>query len=361
MKILFFIDNLGYGGKERRLLELLKGLSNNSNFELHLVLVKNEVVYKEIYQTKVNIHLAVRENLKKDPRVFIKFYKIVKLIKPDLIHVWGNLEAIYALPAKLLLNIPMINSQIANAYDHFPKVLNHKLSFPFSDLIIANSNAGLKAYNAPLHKSKVIYNGFDFKRLEKMRDKNEILENLGIKTLFVAGMVASFAARKDYTTFMKAINLVIEQNTDISFLCIGDGDFMPYQNLLDIGSTEHVIFLGHQQDVESIMNICDLGILTTFTEGISNSILEFMALGKPVIVAGGGGCVELVTDNVNGFILKSGDYIELANRILFLMSNLNTLGSFGIESKKIVENKFSMDKMTANFECEYENLLSKSN
>lgn len=358
MKILFFIDNLGYGGKERRLLELLKGLSKNKNIQLDLVLAKKEIVYKEIFDIKVKIHFATRENFKKDPKVFIKFFRLVKSIEPDIIHVWGNLEAIYSLPAKLILKIPMINSQIANAYDHFPILLNHKLTFPWSDLIIANSYAGLKAYDAPEYKSKVIYNGFDFKRLDKLKDKSELSNTIGLKTSFVAGMVASFAERKDYTTFMKAINVVIDQNPDISFLCIGDGDYKPYQNMLNERSVEHVLFFGHQQDVESIMNICDMGILATYTEGISNSILEFMALGKPVIVAGGGGCVELVEHKVNGFVLKSGDYTGIAESILFLMSNTIELTSYGLESKKIVNNKFSMEKMIESFKHEYENLLT---
>jgi glycosyltransferase involved in cell wall biosynthesis len=358
MRLLFFIDNLGYGGKERRLLELLKGLSKNTNIQLDLVLAKNEIVYNEIFDIKVKIHFATRKNFKKDPRVFIKFFRLVKRIKPDIIHVWGNLEAIYSLPTKLLLNIPMINSQIANAYDHFPRLLNHNLTFPWSNLIIANSYAGLEAYNAPEHKSKVIYNGFDFKRLDKLKEKNELSKTIGVKTSFVAGMVASFAERKDYTTFMKAINMVIDQNPDISFLCIGDGDYKPYQNMLDKKSAEHVLFFEHQQDVESIMNICDIGVLATYTEGISNSILEFMALGKPVIVAGGGGCVELVENKVNGFVLESGDYTGIAERILFFMNNSIELTLYGIESKKIVNNKFSMEKMIESFKNEYERLLT---
>ena len=150
MKILFFIESLRPGGKERRLVELIKNLLKDSNVKCELVLTKKEIHYKEIFKTGIKIHFIVRKYFKKDPRLFFMFYNITKQYQPDIIHVWGNLVAIYAIPAKLLLRIPIINNQIADAPIKISKgLLSHKLTFLFSDRIIANSISGLISYSAP--------------------------------------------------------------------------------------------------------------------------------------------------------------------------------------------------------------------
>ena len=171
MRILYFIDGLGPGGKERRLVELIRELSKDSKFQLELAVTKKEIHYKDVYASNIKIHYIERKGLKKDPRVFYAFYKIAQKFKPDIIHVWSNLVAVYAIPTKIILNIPMVNNQITNStIQRGSSLLNHRLTFPFSDRIIANTHAGLEAYNAPNKQSLVIYNGFDFKRIENLED-----------------------------------------------------------------------------------------------------------------------------------------------------------------------------------------------
>lgn len=329
--------------------------------QLHLVLATDQIVYKEIFDTKVQIHYALRKGLKKDPRVFFKFFRIVKTIKPDLIHVWGNIEAIYSLPAKLYFSIPLINSQIANTLtESFHPILNHKLSFPFADRIIGNSEAGLRSYEAPVKRSRVIYNGFDFQRIGNLSDPNIIRKGLGFEGAIVAGMVASFAQRKDYDSLMSAINELVDLDEDLRFLCVGDGSFEKFRSLLTEKGKERTVFLGHQDDVESLMRVCDIGVLATKTEGIPNSILEFMALEKPVVVAGGGGCVELVDDGVNGFLLESGDVQGLVRCIMDLKNDKSKRLDFGLASRRIVEQKFSIRQMIDEYIKEYELLMQKN-
>ncbi len=358
MKILYFIESLRSGGKERRLVELIKGLSTDPNFDIEIVLTKDDIHYKDILSTNIKIHYIIRKGLKKDPRVFYKFYKIAKNFKPDIIHVWGNLVAIYAIPAKVLLKIPMVNNQITGAPLKVSKgILSHKLSFPFSDRIIANSFAGLKAYNAPNNKSLVIYNGFDFNRNLKLKDKNFIRNKFNITTKFVVAMVASFSNKKDYETYIKAANKVIEKVIDVTFLCIGSGDIENYKSMVEKKNIDRILFLGKKDDVESIMNICDIGVLTTYTEGISNALLEFMSLKKPIVITGAGGCQELIEHNVNGYLFEIGSFNQLHESISELLSSQELLNSFGNRSHQIVKNKFNMLQMLTKFKELYIELI----
>lgn len=362
MKILFFIEDLGPGGKQRRLVELIKGLSNKPNIEMELVLIKENIHYKDILLTDIKIHYTKRNLLKKDPKVFIQFYKIAKRCKPDIINVWGNMSAIYAIPAKVLLNIPMINNQIADAgMKNSNSILNYKLTFPFSDKIISNSQAGLKAYNAPVNKSLVIRNGFDFNRIKTIEDKDKIRKKFNIKTKHIVGMAASYMDRKDYTTYIKAAKEVLKQTDEITFICVGDGDYSKYEQLIEPENKDKILLLGWQQDVESIVNIFDIGVLSTFTEGISNAILEYMALSKPVIATDGGGTKELIMHGVTGFLIDEKSHNQLTNKILYFIKNENDRINFGKMGRHRIEKEFSIEKMITKFSNTYEEVITKRN
>lgn len=345
MKILFFIESLGAGGKERRLVELVKNLSKHGDYEMEIVLTKDKLHYQDILEYNVKIHYIVRKGLKKDPRLFYKFYKIAKKFKPDVIHVWGNLVAFYAIPAKLLLNIPMINNQIADTPTYISNsLMGPRTTLKYSDLILANSLAGLEAYDASMYKTKVIYNGFDYNRIKALEESSVIKDRLGITTDKVIVMVASYSEKKDYNTFIEMAKDVIKTRKDVTFVGVGGGNREKYEKDV-IGLENRIKLLGSQSQVESIMNIAEVGVLCTYTEGISNALLEFMALGKPVVVTGGGGCAELVEHNVNGFLFEASDKENLTKAIIELLNNPELVEKQGKRSKQIVAEKFGIDKM----------------
>jgi len=358
LKILFYIESLRSGGKERRLVELIKGLKKYPNIEMELVLTKEEIHYTDIFDTGIKIHYTIRKGLKKDPRLFWKFYKIAREFRPDIIHVWGNMVAVYAIPTKLILKIPMVNNQITDAPLKVSKgLLGHRLTFLFTDNIIANSFAGIKVYNAPDNKSFVIYNGFDFDRISRLENKGVIKKRIKISTPFIVGMVASFSELKDYKTYLQSANVILENRNDITFLCIGSGDDSDYRKMITEKKKDKVLFLGRQEDVLSIMNICDVGVLTSYTEGISNSLMEFMALGKPVIYTGAGGTGELIQQGETGFLINTQNVRGLISKILFFIKHSESKIEIGNHARRVIKNKFGIDKMIESFYNRYLEML----
>lgn len=362
MKILFFIESLRAGGKERRILELLKGLKRHDDIQLEIVLTRKEIHYEEFFDLNIPLHIIERKFLKKDPRLFFKFYHLASKIKPDIIHVWGNMVAVYALPAVWNLGIPLLNNQITDATPN-QKPLGKSLTFKTSARIIANTEAGLVAYKAPREKSGVIYNGFNFNRLDSLRPKDDVRKDFDIKTRYVVGMVATLSPYKDYTTYIRAAQRILEKRNDVSFLCIGEGDATSLRNGVHEKNKDHILFLGKQSRVESIMNICDIGVLVTdvrnHAEGISNALLEFMALGKPVIATNFGGSVELVQNEKTGYLIDAFSDQQLAEAIDRLLSDENLRRKMGADSRTRIENTFSIDQMVSAFYQEYQNLFQK--
>lgn len=350
MKILFFIESLRSGGKERRLVELLFGLREYPEIECELVLTRSQIHYKEIHKLNIPIHIIERKNFQKDPRLFSMFFKITKKLKPDIIHVWGNLAAIYAIPTKIFLRIPMINNQIADAPSVLPnRILSYKLTFPFSDVLISNSKAGLLAYKPPKEKSIVIYNGFDFSRLNNLKDTKEIREKFNISSNFIVGMVANFSVRKDYRSYINAALIVLQKIEDVTFLCVGSGDKSDYMKIVPEKFKEKILFIEAQEDVLSLMNVCDIGVLATYTEGISNAIMEFMALAKPVVATDGGGTKELISDKITGYLVSRESEIELAEKIEKLLNDKKLCDDMGQNGKIRIYEKFGIDSMINNF------------
>ncbi|HIJ02006.1 TPA: hypothetical protein HA363_05095 [Candidatus Woesearchaeota archaeon] len=164
-------------------MELLAYLKKNTNCNLLLVLTKDIVNYSKFFELQIPYIVIQRKYWKKDPSLFFKFYKIAKAFKPDIIHTWSPMVSFYSIPTKVLLRIPMLNYQIQTAREKkIQKIDNYKINYFFSDLIVANSIAGLNAFKTPPKKSKVVYNGFVFDRIQNIAEPKIIKEKLNIDT-----------------------------------------------------------------------------------------------------------------------------------------------------------------------------------
>lgn len=360
MRILFFIEAFGFGGKERRLMELIYYLKQHTDFELAMVLTEERVHFDMIHKLGVQIQVIKRKDLKRDPRVFKEFYKFCLLFKPDIIHTWGFMTTFYAIPAKLGLGIPLISSMITVARSEFPRISLNNLFFniscTFSDAIISNSKAGLEAFNVKSRKAKVIYNGVRLERFQQAFNSKEIRDSLGIKTTFIVVMVATFSRFKDYDLFLNVAREINKSRKDITFLGVGGGpDLIRIKNRIDNENIENVVLTGRRSDVEQIIAASDIGILCTFSEGISNSIIEYMALGKPVIVTDlKGGSKELVINGETGFCTER-DIHKVVDLINKLIEDQYLRNSMGKKGKERIMGFFSIKRMGEEFVDLYRN------
>ena len=347
MKVLYVIDGLGSGGKERRLVELIKGL--HMQMEVELVLLKPDIHYQEIESLNVRIHWWKR-NLKQDHNILRKFIKLVNSFQPDIVHSWDNIASFHFGPICKVKGIPFINSMITTAFSLDTLKYCSKrfaatvISYPFSDVILSNSRAGLITFRAPANKSKVIYNGFDMERLNVKRSEAEIRNEFNIVTDKVVGMTASFSDRKDYQSFVIAAQTILLRRKDVTFIAIGEGPRLSLiKDMIKEENYKFFRFLGRQKDVESIVNIFSVGVLSTLTEGISNSIMEYMALSKPVVATDAGGNNELVVNQETGYLINNRQ--QLAEKISFLLDAPSESQRMGEKGRERIKEHFSITKM----------------
>ena len=126
----------------------------------------------------------------------------------------------------------------------------------------------------------------------------------------------------------------------------------------ELGIDSKVHFVGSQEDVPSFLEIIDVGVNCSAQEGLSNAIMEYMAAGLPCVVSGAGGNDELIENEKNGFIFRLDNYYELSTKILTLIENDKLREQFKFNSKKKVQQLFSLEKMIENYENYYREFVN---
>lgn len=367
MRILFFLESLQGGGKERRAAELISYLNEQrGEYEIELILTEDDIHYEDVIKTGIRITILKRKGFKYDPRIFLGFYKICRRFRPDLIHTWGKMATFYAIPAKSILGIPIVSNLIADTikgYGRFSKyALLLKTNVFFSDVVLANSRAGLDTYRVDPSKSRVIYNGVRLSRFNADFDNSGLRENLGIRTKFVVVMVATFSEFKDYDLFVDTARETGRRRNDVTFVAVGDGpELTRIKARLKNENVNNVILAGRLKNVEQIVSAADIGLLCTKSEGFSNSIIEYMALGKPVIASDvHGGSKELIKDGVTGYCTPR-DPIIIADLTDKLLNDQSLRLSMGRKGKERIEMNFSIDRMGEEFRSLYNEVLALKN
>jgi glycosyltransferase involved in cell wall biosynthesis len=239
--------------------------------------------------------------------------------------------------------------------------------YKLAHAIVANSGAvrdGLVQEGVNPRAIEIIYNGLDLSRVVPRRlSREELLFALGLPAgrRWVTIVANLRHAVKDHPTFLRAAQRVHQRFPDAAFAIAGEGELLPemrdYASSLGLGDAVH--FLGRCQNVADLLAISDVCALSSQWEGFSNSLLEYMAAGKPVVATLCGGTPEAVADGETGYLVPVQDYPAMADRIASLLSNPDKGRAMGERGRQIVEQKFSCGAQLQNTEEVYARLLSR--
>ncbi len=347
MKVLFLTDGLACGGKERQLVELATGLVGAGRLgreDVAVVSMSARGHYdQQLEKEGISIHRIIR-HLRWDPSVPFKLGELLRDFRPNILHSFNLMTTIYAGFTCKPPGCKLIDGCIRNAFplQNLKEKILHRLSFFMADVVCANSKAGLEAKQAPTRKSTVLYNGFDFCRVEHLRSSKEVRDELGLTTGPVVGMVARFSRFKDWDTFFEAARLVRILRPDVTFVAVGDGElFEQYRS--KYANDAGIVFPGERNDVEDIQQVFNIGVLCSYIEGFPNAVLEYMGLEKPVVVTDGGGVRELVVNGETGFVVPPQDPRALVDKLIDLLTHPDDAKAMGEAGRRRIQEHFSMD------------------
>lgn len=369
VRILFFIGSLRSGGKERRMIELLTYLNGKGKYELLVVVTHDEIHYQNFFELDIPYVVLKKKLRQNDPTLPLQFYRVCSRFQPHIIHAWGRMQSFYTLPAVIAQGVPLVNSQITAAPPNlkrwsFSSIID-RLNFRFSKIILSNSKAGIDTYNPPPGKSRVVYNGINMQRFASLPSVDHIKMKYGIATPYTVIMSASFTPHKDYNTFYRIAEQITKMRNDVSFIGVGgigrdDSELRRMQSLSS--RNPRILFPGRINDVEALVNACSIGVLFSnkqvHGEGISNSIMEYMSLAKPVVANDAGGTKEIVHHQKNGYLISNQPEEEIVALITGLINDQEKREAFGRASKEIIEETFSLESMGKAFEQVYKEAIA---
>ena len=369
IRILFVIDSLGYGGAERQLVELIKGLDKHK-YQVHVVaLIEKPAGYADLLApNSVNISYFCR-SYKAD--LIGPVFQLIRYINRhhiNLVHTFMNMGSLFGCLAAKATRTPVICSAIRDAKDVSSRAKYLKLLLAFlADRYVANSLAGFTNRNMRIRRHyRVIYNGIDFSRFSEPDCGTQARKRqFGLERYDnLIGMVASLSVNKDHETLLRAAPLVLKKHPRTVFLFIGDGDKRAQLEKLarSYGILEHVLFTGYRSDVDRIypmLRLCVLLTNTNILDGIPNTLLEAMANGIPVVASAGGGTLELVKDGYNGILVPPKDPARTADAVNDLLSDGRFCKRVARRGKWHVHEFFGLEKYVGEYERNYEEVLNK--
>ncbi len=375
--IAHIIYRLDVGGLENGLVNIINGLPEDE-FRHVIICLKDFTDFRQRIHRKDVECIALNRKDGKDFRVYLRLWRILRQLRPSIVHT-RNLPALDMVVPAFLAGVPVrIHSEHGrdvidvDGSNKKYKVLRRCLS-PFIKKFIALS-ADLTDWLAKdvgirEDKIKQICNGVDTKKFypsdvatltSKTSDECFFKED----NLIVIGTVGRMEIIKDTLNLVRAfIDLVRRDETyssNIRLLLVGDGSLMPEVNkqLVSEGLSSQACLPGSRDDVASILKSIDVFVLPSLGEGISNTILEAMATGLPIVATDVGGNSELVKHGNNGLIVPAADSHSLANAIEIILQDKKKLISMGQESRVLINQHYSIEKMIDSYHDLYSELCN---
>lgn len=183
-------------------------------------------------------------------------------------------------------------------------------------------------------------------------------KQLGLPTAgILLGTVGRLDPVKDFSTLLRGFAGVRDRFADVSLAIVGDGPLRSELTKLagDLGVGPYVYWLGERDDVPSLLRCFDLFVQTSLFEGMSNTILEAMATGLPVIATKTGGNGELVTSGETGDLIPVSSIQALAKALEKYLENPHLRQLHGLRSREKVLERFDLSLMASRYGALYEN------
>jgi glycosyltransferase involved in cell wall biosynthesis len=359
IKIVHVVEDLKIGGIER-IIEHIALFLNARRFEIDvLCLSEGGAIADKLVTHKKNVTILNITNFH-NPFSVLKVATWLKRKKIDIVHTHGYPAGVLGRVASFFAGVPCIFHHVHSTYFNLHK-RNHLIERflgRFTQKVICCSES-VKRYvleqeNIPEDKLIVIYNGIPEPKTLKASEVKGLRKSLDIpRKSKVIGCVASLTQHKGHRYLLEALQTI----DDTYLLLIGDGPLR--RKLADKASTlnidSRVIFAGSQIEATLYMHIMDIVVLSSAErEGLGISLIEAMALSKPVVATNIGGIPEVVDDGRTGILVSPRDSDALANALRKLLTSAELMRDLGLQGRERYIEMFTLNNMLRRIEELYE-------
>ncbi len=357
IKILHIIETLEVGGMENGVVNIVNAIGDAFPSVIFCTKARgplaDKVVNKEaVYYKKCKESLLVITWL---------LFKYCLSNRPDILHThgWGTL--ISGFIVSKLLRIKLIHGEHGTVYFNSRKdviVQKFMLSKTDKNLFVSNSLASLFKEKLNLtHKVRVIHNGVDSLRFKKQKvDIKKYFPGFENKTII--GAVGRLVPVKNHIWLIEALCGFLGDS--VKLVIVGSGPLHEELSkvIRKLNLENDVLLFGESSEPEVLMNGFDVFVLPSISEGLSNTVLEAMSCGLPVVASDVGGNSELIINSVNGYLFELNELSDFNERMKTLVDSAEVREKFSIASKRSVDEKFSLQVMINNYQNVYSEVAS---
>lgn len=351
------------GGVLEYLYMFLKNFNNNKYEHILIVsqdyekdLEKFKPLVKDIY-----IVPMVREiNIKKDIIAIFKIRKILKGIKPDIVYLHsskagalGRIALLFNFKTKIIYNAHgwYFNAEMSSKKKKIFVLIEKILAIKTNMIInISQSeyDSALKYKITSKKKMCIIDNGIDFSKFNnssQYRIETRKKYNISDKEILI-GVVGRLTEQKDPISTIKAFNEIYKNNKNVKLMYVGSGELE--KDVKEIAEEnkiqDRIIITGWVNNVEKYIPAFDIAILPSKWEGFGLVLIEYMACNKPIVGSNVGGISNIIEDDINGLLCNKNDYINLSEKILKLINDVEKRKNI-IENNKIKRKKYDINEL----------------
>jgi sugar transferase (PEP-CTERM/EpsH1 system associated) len=314
------------------------------------------------------VELAKRDG--RDWRTCLRLAKEFKRLKPHVVHTrnWGAIEGIIG--ARLSGVRAVLHSEHGWTISeiegrNYKRRIARRVLAPLVDQFVAVSE-NIKvwlttALGIDEKKVTLIPNGVDLRKFSGVYRNSAQRATYGFTDDdFVIGSVGRLDPVKDHESLLRGFADLSVEFPNVKLLLVGQGSC--YERLAYLGRvlgiSDRLHLLGERDDIPELLECMDVFVLSSLSEGMSNTILEAMAIGVPVIATRAGGNVFLVQDGENGFLVSKQDPQGLCEAIRRYLKDPLMARRHGAAGRRRVEQEWSLAKMVLAYDRLYTTLVS---
>jgi glycosyltransferase involved in cell wall biosynthesis len=376
LKIAFIITGLSAGGAEIMLLQILERL--DSRFSKNVIsLTSLGEIGRKIQSLGINVEALGMTPRVPNPIALIKLMRIIRSLKPNVVHTWMYHSDLIGGIAARLAGIRSIawslrHSNLAPNLNKRSTLLVMqacaKLSPWIPQRIIACSETAQAAHieaGYDANKISVIPNGFDLSRYKPDTDaRNSVRAEFNLsQNAQLVGLIARYDPQKNHTGFLKAAAYIHRSRPDVHYLLVGkgvdNGNRILREEIGQAGLSSCVQLLGYREDIPRLMASLDVLASSSDGEAFPNVLGEAMACGIPCAATDAGDSSYIIGDT--GQLAHTGDMIGLAEAIMSLLSmGPENRELISMQARSRIYDNFEISKVVKRYEAIYDQLASLS-
>ena len=373
--VLQLIDSFHQGGTERQAVQLARLLHESGRYSVHVACLNREgVLGAEVSRLGFGEIPEFPLTSFYDRNMAVQLSRLKRFLREreiDILHTHDFYTNVFGMTGATLSRLPLVRiasrRETGGMRSRAQKFVQRR-AFARAHAVVANAGAvrrELIAEGVRADKIETIYNGLDLKRLKPPENyvRDEMLAELQLEASAGRRLVTIVANMrhpvKDQRTFLRAARRVKAEINDAAFVLAGEGELEA--SLRDFAAEleleRDAFFTGRCERVALLLALSEVCVLSSTNEGFSNSILEYMAVARPVVATDVGGAREAIIEGETGYVVAPGDDEGMAARIISLLRDGERAREMGRAGRRVVEEKFSCEAQLARTEKLYERLL----